>query len=81
MNNPELKEGEMTKKLEDFTAQLPSKFYLCTAAAIMGISIFLKCRRHTHSALFLGQLVSPILIMGLYNKLVKIHGHDSLEKS
>jgi hypothetical protein len=34
MNNPELKEGDLTKKIEDCTARVPSKFYLCTALTI-----------------------------------------------
>ena len=76
MNNPELKEGDLTKKIEDCTARVPSKFYLCTALTIMGASIFFKCKGHKHIALFLGQWVAPILIMGVYNKLDKIHGHD-----
>ncbi|SEG72907.1 hypothetical protein [Sphingobacterium lactis] len=76
MNNPELKEGEMTKKIEDMTAQLPSKFFLCTAVGLMASSAILKCTGHKHWALFVGQWVSPILLMGIYNKIVKTSGHD-----
>lgn len=76
IKTPEFREGEMTKKIEECSARIPSKYFLCSALTIMGLSFIFKCKGHKHIALFLGQWVSPILIMGLYNKLVKIHGHD-----
>jgi hypothetical protein len=32
-----------------------------------------------HRGLLLGQLAAPILILGLYNKIVKVAGSDSTE--
>lgn len=75
-NKGTAQEGEMTKTLESRTAQIPSKAYLCLAAAIMAGSAALKCMGHKHTALFVGQWVAPILLCGVYNKIVKTHGHD-----
>ncbi len=76
MNNPNLNEGETTKAIENVTAQLPSKFYLCLAVSAMVGSAVLKCTGHKHGALFLGQWVAPFLLFGIYNKIVKTEGHD-----
>lgn len=76
MKNPDLREEEMTNKFEECRPRISSKHFICAALTVMGLSIFFKCKGHKHIALFLGQWVSPILIMGLYNKLVKIHGND-----
>lgn len=40
----------------------------------MAASATLKCLGRKHSALFVGQWAAPILIMGLYNKMVKTRG-------
>lgn len=70
------KEGEMTKRIEQQTAQLPSKVYLCAALTAVAVSVALKCMKHKHTALFVGQWVAPFLLLGVYNKIVKTQGHD-----
>ncbi|WP_410221487.1 hypothetical protein [Pedobacter sp.] len=72
-------EGEMTKKIENQTAKIPSDFFLWTSIAAMGLSLGLKCMKHKHMALFVGQWVAPFLLFGVYNKIVKTHGHDEKE--
>jgi hypothetical protein len=39
-------------------------------------SLILKMLDRDHEALFVGQWAPTILILGLYNKLVKQHGSD-----
>ena len=78
-NNPkneDFKEGEMTKEIESKTAQIPSKIFLCAAITAMAGATVLKCIGHKHGALFVGQWVAPFLLFGVYNKIVKTHGHD-----
>ncbi|UIR57366.1 hypothetical protein LZQ00_05990 [Sphingobacterium sp. SRCM116780] len=70
------KEGEMTKEIESKTAQIPSQVYLGLAITAMLASAVLKCAGHKHTALFVGQWVSPFLLFGVYNKIVKTQGHD-----
>ncbi|MBE8722508.1 hypothetical protein [Sphingobacterium pedocola] len=69
-------EGEMTKKIENITAKIPSDTYLCISVAAMATSAVLKCMGHKHTALFIGQWAAPFLLFGIYNKIVKTEGHD-----
>jgi hypothetical protein len=69
-------EGEWTEMIEEQTAQIPSIAYLSFGVAAMGISLALLLAGRRNVANFVGQWVPTILIMGLYNKMVKQHGHD-----
>lgn len=77
MNNltsPE--EGHKTEMIENMTAKVPSVVYLGAAVAAMGVSLALKCVGRKHDALFVGQWAAPFLLLGIYNKIVKVEGHD-----
>lgn len=76
MNPMTHREGMLTKKIENETSKVPSAVYLTAAMVALTTSFTLKCLHKNHSALFVGQWVSPLLIMGLYNKIVKTEGHD-----
>lgn len=70
------KEGSTAKMIEDYTAEIPSDVYLWTAFSVMGVSLTLKLFQKNHLALFVGQWAAPILLMGVYNKIVKVEGSD-----
>ncbi len=70
------REGKVAKAIEDKTARLPSDVFLWASLGVMALSISLKCMRHKHTALFVGQWAAPPLLFGIYNKLVKQSGHD-----
>lgn len=70
------REGQLTKKIEEQTAKIPSDMYLLAAITAMGASLTLKCLGQKHLALFVGQWVAPFLLFGVYNKIVKTHGSD-----
>ena len=74
------KEGPIAKAIESQTAKLPSDLFLWSALGSMGISLALKIMGKKHEALFVGQWAAPFLILGLYNKLVKVEGHDREDK-
>jgi len=77
-------EGQFTQKIERQTARIPSIGYLGMAIASMGISAGLKLARKDSAALFVGQWAAPILLMGVYNKLVKqlgSHGESISERA
>jgi hypothetical protein len=74
--NPQHKEGKVAKAIEEQTAKLPSDVFLWAAVGSMAISLTLKCMKHKHGALFVGQWAAPFLLLGLYNKIVKVEGHD-----
>jgi hypothetical protein len=74
--NPEHREGEVAKAIEEQTAKLPSDLFLWAALGSMGASLSLQLMGKKHASLFVGQWAAPFLIMGLYNKIVKVEGHD-----
>ena len=73
-------EGKTAKAIEEQTSKLPSDLFLYASRAVMGASLTLKCLGRKHTALFVGQWASPFLLFGIYNKLVKLEGHDSEDK-
>lgn len=80
MTNPiEHTEGPVARAIEEQTAKLPSDAFLWAAAASIIASLILKMVDKQHEALFVGQWAPTILILGLYNKLVKQHGSDHIE--
>ncbi len=76
LNNPEHKEGEVAKAIEKQTAKLPSDLFLWAAIGSMGVSLTLQLMGNKHKSLFVGQWAAPFLLLGMYNKLVKLEGHD-----
>ena len=70
------REGPVARDIEEKTAKLPSDVFLWAALGSMGVSFMLKCFGKKHDALFVGQWAAPFLLLGVYNKLVKVAGHD-----
>ena len=69
-------EDSVTKSVESHTAAIPSIAFLGVAVGSMAISLALMMAGRRQAANFVGQWAPTILIMGLYNKLVKQHGSD-----
>ncbi|GAB4023363.1 hypothetical protein [Spirosoma koreense] len=80
LNNPEHKEGPVANAIEEQTAKLPSDLFLWAALASMGVSAYLQATDDRKRSLFVGQWAAPFLLLGLYNKLVKLEGHDKTNK-
>jgi len=72
----EVQEDQITAAIEKCTSQVPSSVYLGLALASMAVSVVLQVSKKQHESLFVGQWAAPFLILGIYNKLVKIHGSD-----
>jgi hypothetical protein len=70
----------VAKTLEDYTAKVPSDVYLWTAVGTTVLSLGLVVAKKKHASIFFGQWAPSLLIIGLYNKLVKVGGHDSEDK-
>jgi len=71
MENLTAKEDVTTQAIEKQTKKIPSDIFLFTALGTMAISLTLKCLGRSKDAAFVGEWAAPILIMGVYNKLVK----------
>lgn len=69
-------EGTIARSIEDQTARLPSDTFLWAALGSMGLSLGLQMMGKQQMSNFVGHWAPTILIMGLYNKLVKVHGSD-----
>ena len=70
------REGDVARNIEQQTAKLPSDTFLWAAVGAMGAALLMKTARKEHTSLFLGQWVAPLLLFGLYNKIVKVAGSD-----
>lgn len=71
-------EGIVARTLEEQTARLPSDIWLWAALGSMGASLFLHTTGKREDGLFVGQWAAPFLLLGVYNKLVKIGGSDRI---
>lgn len=75
----EANEDQVTAAIEKVTSKVPSSVYLAAAVASMVAAFTFKISKKDHSALFVGQWAAPFLLLGIYNKLVKLHGSDSVD--
>jgi hypothetical protein len=84
-DQPMREEGRITRAIERQTSKIPSDVFLLAAGLAMAVSGAIqligvrRMRRSTRLPLFiLGrriELLAPMLLMlGVYNKLVKLHG-------
>jgi hypothetical protein len=77
----EYSEGKVARTIEGQTARLPSDLWLCAAFASMGVSLGLQLKGRKDESLFIGQWAAPFLVLGVYNKLVKVAGSDRVHAS
>ena len=75
-DNTEHKEGPVATAIEEQTAKLPSDLFLWAALSSMAVSLTFKLLKKDSEALFIGQWAAPFLLLGVYNKIVKLEGHD-----
>jgi hypothetical protein len=64
-------ESSFTRLIEQQTAKVPSHVFLFVAFCAMGSSLALELARRRNASRFVGMWVAPLLVMGVYNKLVK----------
>ena len=69
-------EGAIARIIEEQTAKLPSDVFLWAAGGSIIGSLALNMMGEEHKSLFVGQWAPTFLILGLYNKLVKLHGSE-----
>lgn len=70
------REGAVARGIERQTAKLPSDLFLWASAGSILASLTLKTMGRDRDANFVGQWAPTFLILGLYNKIVKVAGHD-----
>jgi bifunctional DNA-binding transcriptional regulator/antitoxin component of YhaV-PrlF toxin-antitoxin module len=77
---PRPTEDEFTKTVEEYTASIPSSAYLGVAVGAMGLSLLCQMTGRGKWGNFIAQWVPTWLIIGLYNKVVKVEGHDRTDR-
>jgi hypothetical protein len=70
-------EDQVTAAMEKFSSQVPSSAYLALALGSMVVSVAFQAAKRQHESLFVGQWAAPFLLLGIYNKMVKLHGSDA----
>ena len=73
---PEHGEGQVARTIEEQTAKLPSDTFLWAAIGSMAMSAALQLVGNQKTSLFVGQWAPSFLLLGLYNKIVKVAGSD-----
>jgi hypothetical protein len=77
---PRQTEDQFTKTIESYTAAIPSSGYLAIAIGAIGLSLVCQVAGRGKWGNFIAQWVPTWLIIGLYNKLVKLEGHDQSDR-
>ena len=69
-------EGPVARGIEKETSKLPSDLFLWAALGSMGVSLLFQAKQRKEESLFVGQWAAPLLVLGLYNKVVKLMGSN-----
>jgi hypothetical protein len=72
-------EGPVARAIEMQTAKLPSDTFLWAALASIALSLTLRFFDRKDDAHFVGHWAPTLLLLGVYNKLVKLHGSDPVK--
>lgn len=72
----EQQEGPVARAIEKQTSKLPSDLFLWGGLAAMATSLGFMVAGKKQTSVFVGMWVPTILLFGVYNKVVKIGGHD-----
>lgn len=78
-DEPRPSEDSFTKSVEEYTASLPSSAFLGVAIGAMMLSLAFQLAGRGKWGNFIAQWVPTWLIIGVYNKLVKLEGHDQTD--
>ena len=69
-------EDQFSQSVESYTAGVPSSGYLAVAIGAVGLSLACQVAGRGKWGNFIAQWAPTWLIIGLYNKLVKLEGHQ-----
>ena len=72
----EYREGPVARSIEEQTAKIPSDMFLWAGIGSIALSLALNLSGKKEQANFVGHWAPTFLILGVYNKMVKLHGSD-----
>jgi hypothetical protein len=81
MMGREQQEGPVARGIERQTSKIPSDVFLWAGLGSIAISagFFFAGRKQVGN--FIGQWVPTFLLLGVYNKIVKVAGHDKYQQN
>lgn len=71
---PEHAEGDLARLIEQQAAKVPSHWFLFAALGTMAVSLGCELSNRRRVSRFVGMWPTPLLVLGIYNKLVKTLG-------
>ena len=74
----EHREGPVARSIEQQTAKLPSDLFLWAALGSIATSLIFQLVGDEKKANFVGHWAPTFLTLGIYNKLVKLHGSEGI---
>jgi hypothetical protein len=74
----EHREGVLARTIEQQTAKIPSDVFLWAAVGSIAGSLVFLMLGDEKKANFIGHWTPTFLILGLYNKMVKLHGSEGV---
>ena len=80
MITQEHREGNVARAIEQRTAEIPSDVFLWAALGSICLSLAARMTGRKDTSHFVGQWAPTFLILGLYNKLVKVAGSDRADR-
>lgn len=76
LGGTEQREGPVARAIERQTSKLPSDLFLWTGLGAIALSLGLRIAGQKNASVFVGEWVPTVLLLGVYNKIVKVAGHD-----
>lgn len=70
----EHRESRFTRLIEQQAAKVPSGVFLMLSLCAMAVSVGFEITGRRRASRFVGMWPGPVLVMGVYNKLVKTFG-------
>lgn len=74
----EHREGSVARSIEQQTAKMPSDWFLWAALGSIAASLVFQLTGEDKKATFVGHWAPTFLSLGIYNKLVKLHGSEGV---
>ena len=70
------REEPVARAIEEQTARLPSDLFLWAGLGSIGLALALELAGKKEKANFVGHWAPTLLVLGVYNKMVKLHGSE-----
>ncbi len=71
------KEGTVARAIEQRTKRVPSDVFMWAALGAIAASLALRAADREQDSNFVGQWAPTLLILGVYNKIVKLLGSEA----